>query len=59
MKVQSKGQASDLKNMELKVDMKLTQMREDHEKEVDRINKNHQEQMNSLTQKLSYYKKQS
>lgn len=56
-KSREKAHQMEIKAGEAKVDIKLGQLQDNHEKEIDRLQRRHQEDMASLAQKLSYYRK--
>jgi hypothetical protein len=59
MKAERKAQQADAKSQDMKFDVKLSQLKEQHDKEIEILEKRHQEQVASLGQKMSYYRKNS
>ena len=53
----AKAKNQEVQAQEMKVETKLDRIQEDHEREIERLNRRHQEQMASLAQKLNYYRK--
>lgn len=58
-KDREKAHQMDIKTADIKTNMRLEQQQSLHEKEIERLDKRHQEQMVALAQKLNYYRKNS
>jgi len=55
----TKAHQTEEKSSEMKFDAKIAQLQAEHDKEIDRLEKRHQEQMATLDTRLSYYRKKS